>query len=119
MVMAANPMRTNSANWSAVKPCMRMTYSGQPPEPQPASSASAHLAATRRDFLKQLEPFAGNVEFEMREPGSHAAGPRKARHDPKLNRGRHLNEGRSGSCWSPLQVEDGRPVGSRTDEVIE
>src|SRR5262249_54493084 len=57
-----------------------------------------------------LEPFAGNVEFEMREPGSHAAGPCKARHDPKLDRGRHLNEDDRDRGGRPLQVEDGRPV---------
>jgi hypothetical protein len=41
MVVAAKPARTNSANWSAVNPCMRMTGSVHPPEPQPARSASA------------------------------------------------------------------------------
>src|SRR5262245_25918283 len=47
----------------------------------------------------------------MCEPGSHAAGPRKARHDPKLDRGRHLNEDDRDRAGRPLQVEDGRPVG--------
>src|SRR5262245_7492764 len=46
----------------------------------------------------------------MREPGSHAAGPCKARHDPKLDRGRHLNEDDRDRGGRPLQVEDGRPV---------
>jgi hypothetical protein len=40
-VLAANPMRTICATWSAVKPCALMTASSQPAEPQPASSVSA------------------------------------------------------------------------------
>src|SRR5262245_62170302 len=37
----ANPIRTNSANWSAVQPWARMTAWVRPSAPRPASSVSA------------------------------------------------------------------------------
>jgi hypothetical protein len=41
LVDTTNPARTNSDNWSTVKPCASITASVAPPTPHPSSSASA------------------------------------------------------------------------------
>ena len=74
-----------------------------------------HPRHARRDLLEQLQPFAADAVFELREPGDVAARPRQARDEAGADRIDDLHEHDRHGAGRLLQRRHDRDAAGQDD----